>query len=285
MAAGHWKNERKSIVLGWRGGDLGSPRSRAPPSFAPAPPHLLAARPALTTGRDSPPQPPSFRSTLSTLFLNLRNTVLARAGLWAGHPNPHQTKLRTVHQARVFQGTPASGVALHPSPGAWVPSNTHSPARPNCTLSALKNTIPTRSKTTVSRRPSSFSQRRRLLPSIAKTPPFTSVGLCSCLSHYGTNASLETYVDHAPRPPTRYLILSCDTANHLASSRFYDACLKAMDKMKAASSLMLPKKFRSVREKHGHRRNRSSESGGKVCGQHPPRQLDQSELTSIRFDR
>jgi hypothetical protein len=36
-----------------------------------------------------------------------------------------------------------------------------------------------------------------------------------------------------------------------------------MDMMKAASSLM-PKKFRSVREKNGHRRNRSSESGGKV---------------------
>lgn len=33
--------------------------------------------------------------------------------------------------------------------------------------------------------------------------------------------------------------------------------------MKAASSLV-PKKFRSVREKNGHRRNRSSESGGKV---------------------
>jgi len=37
-----------------------------------------------------------------------------------------------------------------------------------------------------------------------------------------------------------------------------------MDKMKAASSLMLPKKFRSVREKNGHRRNRSSEAGVKV---------------------
>ena len=40
-----------------------------------------------------------------------------------------------------------------------------------------------------------------------------------------------------------------------------------MDKMKAASSLMMPKKFRSVRDKNGsHRRNRSSEAGGKVCG-------------------
>ncbi len=46
-----------------------------------------------------------------------------------------------------------------------------------------------------------------------------------------------------------------------------------MDKMKAASSLMLPKKFRSVREKNGHRRNRSSEAGAKVCGQRPPNYL------------
>jgi hypothetical protein len=38
-----------------------------------------------------------------------------------------------------------------------------------------------------------------------------------------------------------------------------------MEMMKAASSLMVPKKFRSVREKNGHRRNRSSEAGGKVC--------------------
>ncbi|KAK4148674.1 ubiquitin carboxyl-terminal hydrolase-domain-containing protein [Chaetomidium leptoderma] len=37
-----------------------------------------------------------------------------------------------------------------------------------------------------------------------------------------------------------------------------------MEMMKAASSLMVPKKFRSVREKSGHRRNRSSESGGKA---------------------
>ncbi|KAL1836841.1 hypothetical protein VTJ49DRAFT_4605 [Mycothermus thermophilus] len=36
-----------------------------------------------------------------------------------------------------------------------------------------------------------------------------------------------------------------------------------MEMMKAASSLV-PKKFRSVRDKNGHRRNRSSESGGKV---------------------
>ncbi|KAL2269723.1 hypothetical protein VTJ83DRAFT_1907 [Remersonia thermophila] len=36
-----------------------------------------------------------------------------------------------------------------------------------------------------------------------------------------------------------------------------------MEMMKAASSLV-PKKFRTVREKNGHRRNRSSESGGKV---------------------
>ncbi|KAL2191360.1 cysteine proteinase [Thermothelomyces heterothallicus CBS 203.75] len=36
-----------------------------------------------------------------------------------------------------------------------------------------------------------------------------------------------------------------------------------MEMMKAASSLM-PKKFRSVREKNGHRRNKSSEDGGKV---------------------
>jgi hypothetical protein len=44
-----------------------------------------------------------------------------------------------------------------------------------------------------------------------------------------------------------------------------------MEMMKAASSLM-PKKFRSVREKNGHRRNRSSESGGKVCGRPAPYQ-------------
>ncbi|KAK3905331.1 ubiquitin carboxyl-terminal hydrolase-domain-containing protein [Staphylotrichum tortipilum] len=37
-----------------------------------------------------------------------------------------------------------------------------------------------------------------------------------------------------------------------------------MEMMKAASSLMVPRKFRSVREKSGHRRNRSSESGAKV---------------------
>lgn len=36
-----------------------------------------------------------------------------------------------------------------------------------------------------------------------------------------------------------------------------------MEMMKAATSFM-PKKFRSVREKSGHRRNKSSEDGGKV---------------------
>lgn len=52
--------------------------------------------------------------------------------------------------------------------------------------------------------------------------------------------------------------------------------------MKAASSLM-PKKFRSVREKNGHRRNRSSESGGdKVCGRPPLQRDGQCFLTSTQ---
>lgn len=44
-----------------------------------------------------------------------------------------------------------------------------------------------------------------------------------------------------------------------------------MEKMRAASSLMVPKKFRSVREKNAsHQRNRSSEAGTKVRGLDPP---------------
>ncbi|KAK4105087.1 cysteine proteinase [Parathielavia hyrcaniae] len=48
-----------------------------------------------------------------------------------------------------------------------------------------------------------------------------------------------------------------------------------MEMMKAASSLMVPKKFRSVRDKHGHRRNRSSETGSK------PRPLTAESWLSI----
>ncbi|KAK4127626.1 cysteine proteinase [Parathielavia appendiculata] len=48
-----------------------------------------------------------------------------------------------------------------------------------------------------------------------------------------------------------------------------------MEMMKAASSLMVPKKFRSVREKTGHRRNRSSEAGNK------PRPLTAESWLSI----